>query len=406
VINPWNWQEDQGWTWGIEVTAPFRILHTAGQVPVGADGRLLHPGDVRGQTAAALDNLETVLTTAGHALADVVRVDFYTTRPDELTDNWDVVASRLLPAGCRAGGVLLGVDRLATPELLVQIQAISIRAAATAGTRGGRVAQRGPARPPNRAQGLRKARRPLPKELIVMPISANEPSVAERAARIGLWALPLYAVLLGLSTLTHQPPVSDFDAYARYVTTNVFLISHLGASIFGAATAILGVTAVTAYLVRGRAAGTALVGLVLTTVTNVFMAAAFGSAAFVQPGIGRAHLAGVPGMQALNADTAYGPAFFATALTSTFFLIVSAAVLGTAIARTHRRLRPDGIVYPALVAAFTLSGFVFQPVQAFAGFALAAATAALAVRLPRLAVTAATSPAGTPSASIDLELRP
>ncbi len=133
VINPWNWQEDQGWTWGIEVTGPFRILHTAGQVPVGADGRLLHRGDVRGQTAAALDNLETVLTTAGHALSDLVCVDFYTTRPDELTDNWDVVSSRLLPAGCRAGGVLLGVDRLATPDLLVQIQAVSIRTAATAG---------------------------------------------------------------------------------------------------------------------------------------------------------------------------------------------------------------------------------------------------------------------------------
>jgi enamine deaminase RidA (YjgF/YER057c/UK114 family) len=128
VINPWNWQEEQGWTWGIEVTGPFRILHTAGQVPVDADGRLLHRGDVRGQTAAALDNLETVLAAAGHSLADVVRVDYYTTRPDELTDNWDVVSGRLLPAGCRAGGVLLGVDRLAGPDLLVEIQAVSIRA--------------------------------------------------------------------------------------------------------------------------------------------------------------------------------------------------------------------------------------------------------------------------------------
>jgi hypothetical protein len=208
--------------------------------------------------------------------------------------------------------------------------------------------------------------------------------VAGRAARIGLWGLPLDGVLLGLSTLTHQPPVSDFDAYARYVTTDVFLISHLGASIFGAATAILGAVAVTPFLVRGRAARTAVVGLVLTTVTNVFMAAAFGSAAFVQPGIGRAHLAGTPGMAALNADTAYGPALFVTALTSAFFLIVSATVLGVAIARTNRRLRWHGVAYPVLLAAFTLSGFVLQPIQALTGFALAAATAALALRLPRI----------------------
>jgi hypothetical protein len=78
-----------------------------------------------------------------------------------------------------------------------------------------------------------------------------------RAARIGLWLLPAYGLLLGLSTLTHQPPVADFDAYARYITTDTFLVSHLGASILGAALAVLGVVAVTAYLVSGRAAGLA-----------------------------------------------------------------------------------------------------------------------------------------------------
>jgi hypothetical protein len=92
------------------------------------------------------------------------------------------------------------------------------------------------------------------------------------AVRAGLWSLPVYGMLLGLSTVTHQPPVSDFAAYARYVRTDVFLISHLGASIFGAALAILGAVAVTAYLVRGRAARLAVAGMALTTVTNVFMA--------------------------------------------------------------------------------------------------------------------------------------
>ncbi len=214
-----------------------------------------------------------------------------------------------------------------------------------------------------------------------------------RAARFGLWALPAYGVLLGLSTVTHQPPVSDFDAYARYITTDIFLVSHLGASIFGAGLAILGAIAATAFLVGGPAARTAVVGLVLTTITNVFMAAAFGSAAFVQPGIGRAHLNGVDGMAAINADTAYGPAFFATALSASFFLVVSAVVLGAAIARTSPLLRWHGIAYAVLVATFTLSGFAFQPVQAYAGFALAAATGALALRLSRAV------PAEAPTAS-------
>jgi len=206
---------------------------------------------------------------------------------------------------------------------------------------------------------------------------------AHRAARIGLWLLPVYGILLGLSTLTHQPPIEDFDAYARYVTTDVFLVSHLGASIFGAALAVLGVVAVTAYLVSGRSARLAVVGLVLTTIANIFLSAAFGSAAFVQPGIGRAYLAGVEGMPALNADTAYGPALGATALSATLLFVVSAVVLGIAIARTHRRLRAVGVAYAVLLPVFAISGFLLSAVQSAAGFGVAIATAVLAVQLPR-----------------------
>ncbi|MBU2664175.1 hypothetical protein KOI35_11790 [Actinoplanes bogorensis] len=193
--------------------------------------------------------------------------------------------------------------------------------------------------------------------------------------RAGVWALPAYGVLLGLSTLTHQPPVEDFEAYSRYVTTGTFLLSHLGASVFGAGLAILGAATVTARL-RLRPAG-----FVLTTIANVFLAAAFGSAAFVQPGIGRAHLAGTPGMAEINADTAYGPALFATALSASFLLVVAAIVLGVSIARSDRRLREPGIAYGVLLSLFTVSGFAFPVGQAWFGFTFAAATAVLALRL-------------------------
>lgn len=207
----------------------------------------------------------------------------------------------------------------------------------------------------------------------------------ERAARGGLWLLPAYAVLLALGTLTHQPPVSDFDAYARYITTDVFLLSHIGGSIGGAALAILGALAVAVFTAHGRAGRLAVVGLVLTVVSNVYMAASFGSAAFVQPGIGRAHLAGVPGMDDINADTAYGPAFVVTALAATALLVAAAIVLGTAVSRTSPALRPYGTAYAVLLPTFAVTGFAFQPAQPWAGFALAAATAALAVRLPERA---------------------
>jgi hypothetical protein len=209
-------------------------------------------------------------------------------------------------------------------------------------------------------------------------------SFAGRAARYGLWALPVYGVLLGLSVITHEPSRDDFDAYARYVTTDVFVVSHLGASIFGAAAAIIGVVAVTAFVVTGRAARLAVTGLALTAFSQVFMAAAFGGAVFVQPGIGRAHLAGIDGMPALNSDTAYGAARFATALGATFLLIVSAVVVGIAVARTSLQLRSLGTAYAVLLPVFAISGFALQPLQPFAGFTFAAATALLAVRLPHV----------------------
>ncbi|MFF5083195.1 hypothetical protein ACFY36_39640 [Actinoplanes sp. NPDC000266] len=194
--------------------------------------------------------------------------------------------------------------------------------------------------------------------------------------KIFLWALPAYGALLGLSTLTHQPPVSDFGAYAEYVTTGTFLISHLGASIFGAALAILGATG----LAFALASKPAFAGLALTTIANVFLAATFGSAAFVQPGIGRAHLAGVPGMATLNGDTAYGPALFATALSASFLLVAAAVLMGVAISRAG--LRPYGIAYAALMTLF-VAGIAVPVVQPFAGFGFALATALLAYRSTR-----------------------
>ena len=47
----------------------------------------------------------------------------YTTDRDGLFEANDVLASRLGEAGCRQASTLLGVSRLAFPELLVELEA-------------------------------------------------------------------------------------------------------------------------------------------------------------------------------------------------------------------------------------------------------------------------------------------
>jgi enamine deaminase RidA (YjgF/YER057c/UK114 family) len=78
---------------------------------------------MRAQIVQALDNLETVLAQAGFGLPDVVRLNYYTTDLDAFFAAYDAVTSRLSQAGCRPASTLLGVARLAFPELLVEIEA-------------------------------------------------------------------------------------------------------------------------------------------------------------------------------------------------------------------------------------------------------------------------------------------
>ena len=215
--------------------------------------------------------------------------------------------------------------------------------------------------------------------------TVNENRGLRGPASVGLWLLPAYGILLALSTITHQPSVeTDFTGYARYVTTDQFLISHLVASIGGAALATLGVMSAVVFLAAGRARRLALTGGVVTVVANVYLAATFGAASFVQPGIGRAFLRGMPGAQELNADTAYGPALVVTIAASLVTLLVGTILLGTAIARTAPALRWVGIGYAVSLVVFSFSGVLGfgAGTQPAAGLLLAASTVVLARRLP------------------------
>ncbi len=67
-----------------------------------------------------MDNLETVLREAGIGLSDVVRLNHYITDVDAFFGALEVVAARL--QGNCPSSTLLGVTRLAFPEMLVEIE--------------------------------------------------------------------------------------------------------------------------------------------------------------------------------------------------------------------------------------------------------------------------------------------
>lgn len=127
AINPWTWQERFRFSHGIEVTNGERVLYLAGQASVDAEGRPVHAGDMAAQIVQALDNVEAVLAEAGFEFRDVVRMNYYTTDVNLFFEHMDPLLARLSAHGISPSGTLLGVSRLAFPELLIEIEATAVR---------------------------------------------------------------------------------------------------------------------------------------------------------------------------------------------------------------------------------------------------------------------------------------
>ena len=122
-VNPWSWSLEFGFNQAELLEGQTRQLMCAGQTSVDAEGKPQHAGDMAAQLGLALDNLEAVLRGAGMTLANIVRLNFYTTDVDAFMQDAGVLAERLGAAQVMPPGTLLGVNRLAFPELLVEIEA-------------------------------------------------------------------------------------------------------------------------------------------------------------------------------------------------------------------------------------------------------------------------------------------
>ena len=122
-INPWPWSLKLGYHQAEILEGSKRQLACAGQTAVDADGAPQHPGDMRGQIALALDNLEAVLGAADMGLADITRLRVYATDVDEAMRHFDLLGARFGPLGAAPPMTLLGVTRLALPGLLFELEA-------------------------------------------------------------------------------------------------------------------------------------------------------------------------------------------------------------------------------------------------------------------------------------------
>lgn len=126
AVNPWAWSLQLGYNQAEMIEGSTRQIFCSGQTSVDDQGAPRHAGDMRGQIGLALDNLETVLRAAGMELSHLARLTVYTTDVEAAIGNFDLLGARLGPAGACPPMTLLGVTRLALPELMFEIEATAV----------------------------------------------------------------------------------------------------------------------------------------------------------------------------------------------------------------------------------------------------------------------------------------
>jgi enamine deaminase RidA (YjgF/YER057c/UK114 family) len=123
-INPWSWSMQLGFDQAQLIEGHQRQLVCSGQDAVDADGTPQHPGDMAAQLELALDNLEAVLAEADMTLANIVRLNVYSTDVDEYLKHFARVNDRF--GSSRYATTVLGVTQLPAPQLLVLLEATAV----------------------------------------------------------------------------------------------------------------------------------------------------------------------------------------------------------------------------------------------------------------------------------------
>lgn len=126
AINPVTWSVEMGFNQGEVVSGETRTLYISGQTAMSAEGKPEHEGDMAAQLALSIDNVEAVLAEAGMSLANLVRLNVYTTDVDLLFQHYGELAGRLGAAGVAPTTTMLGVSRLAIPGQLVELEGTAV----------------------------------------------------------------------------------------------------------------------------------------------------------------------------------------------------------------------------------------------------------------------------------------
>jgi enamine deaminase RidA (YjgF/YER057c/UK114 family) len=125
LINPDGLHTPRSYT-HVVVATDSRLVFIAGQAADDADGNLVGHGDLRAQAHQAFTNLGRALAAAGARPDQVARITIYVVghRPEHLSLISE--AGIALFGDHRPADTYLGVETLAEPGYLIEVEAIAV----------------------------------------------------------------------------------------------------------------------------------------------------------------------------------------------------------------------------------------------------------------------------------------
>ena len=174
--------------------------------------------------------------------------------------------------------------------------------------------------------------------------------------RAGLLTLPVYGLLVFVTTFDSQPDqVQEPEAWARYVSTTSYLVSHLLAATAGTILAIFGVFALGAYLAASRASRLGLAAMVTAVAGHALLLVPSTISTYVTPAIGEAYLSG---MKDVITGVEFHPAMIVTYLLGLVLAFVGNVLLGVAVWRSGTLPKWAGALWATSVLLFYVLGAV------------------------------------------------
>jgi len=125
-INPDSMHKNPAFSQGIIIPAGARLLVIGGQNAVNGKGEVVGKGDIAAQTTQAVDNLITVLETAGGRLEDLVRVGLILREDADLMAGFNAWMQRAGKLKNPPTVTTAIVSKLAVPDFLIEIEGLAV----------------------------------------------------------------------------------------------------------------------------------------------------------------------------------------------------------------------------------------------------------------------------------------